>query len=125
MTPLKSRHASIAGKLTRSYGIDTETGDDLVVELRPGVIELRREPLGRRLRRNEVLPSNEIDVREAMDKLEADAQPDVGQYEKVLAKLHTRICVTDFGQVCPKEIAYKVKSLVASALAEIIQDSKK
>lgn len=112
---MKSRHTTMRGKLTRSFGI--ADGEDYVVELNEdGYITFRREPADRKLRRREEVPSVRLHVSEVC----ADLTIPKGDVESILEQIARRVPIADFSEeTSPHKIPYKVKVWLMNALKEI------
>lgn len=102
-----SRHTEMKGRLTRSFGSDGE--DDQVVELdESGHVMFRKEPLGRRLRRGEVLPEVRLSVAEVLAGIGKKA-PAAQSAEDILTRIADRIPIAKFEEDQPRNVAYAMK----------------
>lgn len=110
-----SRHTALKGSLTRSLGASGD--EDLVVELaEPGILIIRREPLGRRLRRGEELPQMRIDLREAAKNMSG------GFGEDAVGELIKKLPLASWEADKPATVAYKAKVWMLQQL-KLIKDA--
>ncbi len=114
-----SRHTSISGKLSRSFGQDPETQEDWVVELRPGDVEFRREPTHRRIGRNEELPRLVLKVEDVMQSLHKKQDVAPQDHESLVDKLIKRLHVADLGIDEDPKLAYRIKVALLAELKKL------
>ena len=108
-----SRHTTLpdGAQITRSLGVTDET--DFVAELRSdGILQLREEPVGRRLGRGEKLPSLDIDLRLLWEQGKKAEAPDPSNW---LDELIAAIPIADFNG-SPDKVGYQVKVWVLNYL---------
>lgn len=109
---MKSRHTPIAGKLSRSFGINEDDALDLVAEFRDdGTIAIREEPVDRKLKRGEKLPEVVINVRDtwtAGKKKASTAAAAPKEIETVIDKVLARLPVADLTGT-PEKVGYQAK----------------
>lgn len=119
---MKSRHPTMKGKLTRSFGID-ET-DDLVVELHEdGHVAFRKEPIHRKLKRGEQIPELRLNVAEICEEL-AGPPAQANDVDAILQKVADRIPVASFEDESPAKVAYKMKVWLINAVKTVIEEQK-
>ena len=125
MKVLKPRHTPIPdkGKLCRSYGMDSETGEDIVVELRKGEIEIRREPTDRKIKRGEKLPNLVLNVQELADNLNSSVDTTEAEVsvQAILDEILLKLPVAKFEEESGNK-GYKVKAWLYQALKEAVSD---
>lgn len=113
------RHTPIKGKLTRSFGPDEN--DDMVVELdESGHVTFRREPIGRRLKRNEKLPELTLNVEEVLTDLAGPPAKESDLVE-ILQGVADRIPIAKFEG---KDVAYEAKVWLIKTMEQVIKDQK-
>lgn len=119
-----SRHTPISGRLTRSFGTDPDTGEDLVVELREGEVEFRKEPTNRRLKRNEQLPCQVIKIDEIMGNLKVPVvvEESVGEVGKILERIAAKVPIAQFVEDGEKNLNYAIKVWLLAELKKEIEN---
>tara|TARA_R110002110_G_scaffold8326_6_gene41858 strand:- start:260 stop:613 length:354 start_codon:yes stop_codon:yes gene_type:complete len=117
---MKSRHTLMRGKITRSFGVDEESAEDLVIELSDGQIVVRREPLDRKIKRGERLPSVTLDPGTLLDQ---QGKPEAGVQE-LLVELCSRLPIAKFEEGPADKVDYRAKVWLLAELKQIIEDNK-
>lgn len=115
---MKSRHTPIAGRLSRSFGIDEVNALDLVAELRDdGTISIREEPVDRKLKRGEQLPEVIIDVRETWEagKKNTVSKAAPKEIESVIDRVLARLPIADLTGT-PEQVGYRAKAWLMKEL---------
>jgi len=117
---MKSRHTTLSGKISRSFGIDEESAKDLVVELNEekGIV-IRKEPTDRKLKRGEVLPAVTIDPEEAFNNAGNPAY-EVGD---IIQALTRKMPVAKFLEGKPEHVDYRAKVWLMDELKQLIEES--
>ena len=109
---MKSRHTTIAGSLSRSFGIDEINAVDLVAEMRDdGTISIREEPVDRKLKRGEKLPEVIIDVRETWEggkKKASNAAAAPKEIESAIDRILAKLPIADLSGD-PDKVGYRAK----------------
>lgn len=119
------RHTEVPKNgITRSYGVDKETGEDLVVELRPGEIEIRKEPTNvKRLNKNNLVRVV-LDAQQIAENMRApeEVTESEGEVVEILEALAKKIRIADL-QEC-RNPGYELKVQLLQELKKVIQDLK-
>jgi hypothetical protein len=115
---MKSRHTSVGGSLTRSFGI--EGCNDLVVELSSdGQVIFRKEPADRRIKRGEKLDEHRINVREVFGKMGFKPEKEI-EVQEILEALVAKLPIARFEEDTPRNLAYSMKVWLLNELKQII-----